>query len=280
MAARGFMLMIHRDGALESRQVRVAGWAARLALVTGSIFVIGLVLAAVFYGPTVRAAARAPFLDREVARLKAENARVAVLARRLDEVEARYAQLRGMLSPSVGLPETPAAGAAGRPPAEERLYVAPAIQAQPPPSGAAAAATGAPPATADGPSLPTRWPLTVHSYRTRGLAFGDPATERHTGLDLAVPVGSDVRASGGGRVKQTGTDSAYGEFVLLQHPGGYETMYGHLSRVVIQQGAMVRAGQVIGLSGSTGRSTAPHLHFEIRRGGQSVDPLTMVREGN
>jgi murein DD-endopeptidase MepM/ murein hydrolase activator NlpD len=149
--------------------------------------------------------------------------------------------------------------------------VAPAILARAPNEGDSAAA--------DGPSLPTRWPLTVRSYRTRGLAFGDPATERHTGLDLAVPVGSDVRASGGGRVKQTGTDSAYGEFVLLQHPGGYETMYGHLSRVVVQQGEMVRAGQVIGLSGSTGRSTAPHLHFEIRRGGQSVDPLTMVREG-
>jgi len=271
MNARGFMIMIHRDGALESRQLRVAGWAARLALLAGSTFVIGLVLVAVLYGPTVRAAARTPFLDREVARLKDENARVAVLARRLDEVEARYAQLRGMLAPNVGLPETPATGAATRSGGEERLYVAPAIVARAPQAGDSAAF--------DGPSLPTRWPLTVRSYRTRGLALSDPATERHTGLDLAVPVGSDVRASGGGRVKQTGTDSAFGEYVLLQHPGGYETMYGHLSRVVVQQGEMVRAGQVIGLSGSTGRSTAPHLHFEIRRGGQSVDPLTMVREG-
>jgi len=250
----------------------VAGWAARLTVIGGSIFVIGLIAVAVLYGPIVRAAARTPFLDREVARLKAENARVAVLARRLDEVESRYAQLRGMLSPTVGLPGTPSSGAGGRTPPEERLYVAPAIQARVP---AAANADSA----ADGPSLPTRWPLTVHSYRTRGLAIDDPATERHTGLDLAVPVGSDVRASGGGRVKRTGIDSAYGEFVLIQHPGGYETMYGHLSRVVVPQGAMVRAGQVIGLSGSTGRSTAPHLHFEIRRGGQSVDPLTMVREG-
>jgi len=272
MSARGFMIMIHRDGALESRQVRVAGWAARLALIAGSTFVIGLVLVAVLYGPTVRAAARTPLLDREVARLKDENARVALLARRLDEVEARYAQLRAMLAPNVGLPGTPAVGTPPRSGSDERLYVAPAIVARTPSGGDSAAA-------ADGPSLPTRWPLTVRSYRTRGLALGDPATERHTGLDLAVPVGSDVRASGGGRVKQTGIDSALGEYVLLQHPGGYETMYGHLSRVVVRQGEMVRAGQVIGLSGSTGRSTAPHLHFEIRRGGQSVDPLTMVREG-
>jgi murein DD-endopeptidase MepM/ murein hydrolase activator NlpD len=269
--ARGYTIMIHRDGALASRQIRVLGWAARLAAIAGSTFVICLFLLAALYGPTVRAAARTPLLDREVARLKAENARVAVLAQRLDEVEARYAQLRGMLSPNIGLPGTPAPGATSRPAAEERLYVAPAILARVPASGDSAAA--------DGPSLPNRWPLSVRSYRTRGLALGDPATERHTGLDLAVPVGSDVRAAGGGRVKQTGTDSAFGEFVLVQHPGGYQTMYGHLSRVVVQQGAMVRSGQVIGLSGSSGRSTAPHLHFEIRRGGQSVDPLTMVREG-
>jgi murein DD-endopeptidase MepM/ murein hydrolase activator NlpD len=273
-ASRGYMIMLHRDGALESRQLRVAGWVARLALIAGSTFVIGLILVTALYGPTVRAAARTPLLDREVARLKAENARVMVLARRLDEVEARYAQLRGMLGPKVGLPGTPPPGATTRSPAEEQLYVAPAILAilarLPAPGDSAAS---------DGPSLPNRWPLRVRSYRTRGLALGDAATERHAGLDLAVPVGSDVRAAGGGRVKQTGTDSAYGVFVLLQHPGGYQTMYGHLSRAVVQQGAMVRSGQVIGLSGSTGRSTAPHLHFEIRRGGQSLDPLTMVREG-
>ena len=67
--------------------------------------------------------------------------------------------------------------------------------------------------------------------------------------------------------------------MLLEHPQGYESMYGHLSRVIVAPGDSVRAGQVIGLSGNSGRSTAPHLHFEIRRGGQSIDPLTLVREG-
>jgi murein DD-endopeptidase MepM/ murein hydrolase activator NlpD len=79
-------------------------------------------------------------------------------------------------------------------------------------------------------------------------------------------------------VRETGTDSAYGEYVLLAHPDGYETMYGHLSRVLVSRGASVRGGQVIALSGNTGRSTAPHLHFEVRRHGRSVDPLSVVRE--
>jgi murein DD-endopeptidase MepM/ murein hydrolase activator NlpD len=66
----------------------------------------------------------------------------------------------------------------------------------------------------------------------------------------------------------------------LRHPAGYETMYGHASRLVAAEGDNVEAGQVIGLSGNSGRSTAPHLHFEIRRDGKSIDPLALVKELN
>jgi len=69
-------------------------------------------------------------------------------------------------------------------------------------------------------------------------------------------------------------------YVLLRHPGSYETMYGHASRLLVREGDVVAAGQVIALSGNSGRSTAPHLHFEIRRDGRSIDPLTVLREGN
>jgi len=70
------------------------------------------------------------------------------------------------------------------------------------------------------------------------------------------------------------------EVLLLDHPDDYQTMYGHLSRIVVQPGASVAPGQVIGLSGNSGRSTAPHLHFEIRQKGVSIDPRTMVKEGS
>jgi murein DD-endopeptidase MepM/ murein hydrolase activator NlpD len=95
---------------------------------------------------------------------------------------------------------------------------------------------------------------------------------------VAVPVGSPVRASGGGKVEAAGTDPDYGLFVLLRHPGGFQTMYGHTSRLLVREGESVAAGQVIALSGNTGRSTAPHLHFEVRRDGRSLDPLTVVQE--
>ena len=76
-----------------------------------------------------------------------------------------------------------------------------------------------------------------------------------------------------------GYDSDYGLFVLLWHPSGYSRMYGHKLSLLAAEGDEVQAGQVIGLSGNSGRSTAPHLHFEVRRDGKSVDPLELVKQG-
>ena len=76
----------------------------------------------------------------------------------------------------------------------------------------------------------------------------------------------------------TGENQEYGLFVLLEHPEKHQTMYGHLSRIIAVQGARVGAGEVIGRSGNTGRSSAPHLHFEIRVDGQAIDPSTRVQE--
>jgi murein DD-endopeptidase MepM/ murein hydrolase activator NlpD len=131
-----------------------------------------------------------------------------------------------------------------------------------------------------GASEPGHWPLDTRGFVTRGqVRPGDPA-ESHPGIDIAVPAGTPVRAAGGAVVEVAGTDPAYGQFVLLQHSGGYETMYGHASRILVHDGDSVQAGQVIALSGNSGRSTAPHLHFEIRRAGKSLDPLTVVKQEN
>ena len=268
MARPGYTILVHKDGALSSRQWQLPFWVARALVTVAAALGVALLLLAVLYGPTVTAAARVPLLERENARLRAENARVSELALRLDEAEARYAHLRAMLGAGVPIPEVPPDSAAA---GAEDGYVAPPMLARAP--------TAAPLAESEGPSVPHRWPLAVPSYRTRGLAEGDPSVESHSGLDLAVPVGSDVRAAGGGLVRRTGIDTAYGQFILLEHPKGYESMYGHLSRVLVTQNAAIRSGQVIGLSGNSGRSSAPHLHFEIRRDGRSVDPLTLVREG-
>jgi len=269
----GYTVVLHRDGSVASREIHLPLWLIRTAAVAGLVVLVAIVVIVAAYGPIVAAAAREPLLARQVQRLTVEGQRVAELARALDEAEARYAQLRGMLGAQIGTPQSDsdAAEAAGAP---ERLFVAPPMLARGP-----GGAGGDLARTDSGPSVPSVWPLMVPSYRTRGVVLRGSQQETHPGIDLAVPAGSDVLAAGGGLVRDAGQDSAYGLFVLIQHPQGYQSMYGHLSRILVARNDAVRAGQVIALSGNTGHSTAPHLHFEIRREGRSLDPLTLVREG-
>jgi murein DD-endopeptidase MepM/ murein hydrolase activator NlpD len=101
----------------------------------------------------------------------------------------------------------------------------------------------------------------------------------HTGLDVGVGMGTPISAAAGGVVVLAGTNVVdgkvvgYGTYVVISHGGGLYTLYGHLSKLGVSAGDRVGAGQVIGLSGSTGNSTGPHLHFEVRQGAEPVDPV-------
>lgn len=258
--SRSVTLVIQRDGTTKTRTVRIPVWALRVGSV--GLGAVGLVLIVVtaLYGPLVGAAARVPGMERELTRLRAENTRVRELSAALDSAESRYAQVRQMMGGEIVRdPVTKTA----------QLPVAPPIRAR-------LASTLTPPA---GLGVPRHWPLDESGYMTRGQVKAGGKDEAHPGVDIAVAVGSLVRAAGGATVRHTGEDPEYGRFVLLEHPEEYQTMYGHLSRILVTSGDTVVAGQVIGLSGNSGRSTAPHLHFEIRQRGSSLDPLTMVREG-
>jgi murein DD-endopeptidase MepM/ murein hydrolase activator NlpD len=234
--------------------VKFAAWSL------GGIALVLLLLAAL-YGPAFRAAARVPGMERELARLRAENAKVRELSAALDSAESRYAQVRQMLG-----------GKIIRDPLtiSSSLPVAPPIRAR--------SAGGRSP-VGTGVGVPRYWPLDENGYVTRGQVKAGGRDEAHPGIDIAVSVGSLVRASGGAVVRQQGEDPEYGLFVLLEHVEGYQTMYGHLSRILVAAADSVAPGQVIGLSGNTGRSTAPHLHFEIRQRGLSLDPQSLVKEG-
>lgn len=98
----------------------------------------------------------------------------------------------------------------------------------------------------------------------------------HAGIDLGAPTGTDVYAARDGRVSATGYDQTLGNFVRLDHGDGYETVYGHLSKVLISLHERVQSGMLLGRVGSTGKSTGPHLHFEIRRQGHAEDPVPLL----
>lgn len=102
----------------------------------------------------------------------------------------------------------------------------------------------------------------------------------HTGVDLRCSTGTKVYAANAGTVTTSGYSSAWGNYIIINHGGGYTTLYAHLSRRSVAKGDKVKQGDVIGQSGNTGYSTAPHLHFEINKDGSSYDPLTEFKGFN
>lgn len=257
----GYTIIVHRDGRIETRSFRIPFWAWRTGVIGGAVLAGLLLLGLALYLPLVRLAARVPGLRSEVARLRSDNDKIRTLAVELDSLESQYGKVRQML------------GADTRDTSREdtlQLETAPRIVVQ------GQRGAGYYPA---GPGTPAFWPLDDSGFVTRGYQDSRNVDEPHAGIDIAVPIGTLVRASGGGIVAETGSDPEYGTYVLVQHPDGYQSMYGHLSRSLVAPGDSVGAGSVVALSGNSGRSSAPHLHFEIRRSGRTLDPLTLVKEG-
>jgi murein DD-endopeptidase MepM/ murein hydrolase activator NlpD len=207
-------------------------------------------------------AARVPGLTSEVRELRRDRVRVRELAQTVERLSAEYAKVRAMLGPdSASLPSVEA--------------VVPAADSA---SADSAADAEGEPVGRPRSSLPRGWPLAARGYVTRGHLARVRGS--HPGMDIAVASGSQILASGGGTVAEVGEDSVYGRFVRIAHPGGYESLYAHASSLLVHARDRVPQGRVIALSGSTGVSTAPHLHFEIRKDGRPVDPGALIHNPN
>lgn len=126
------------------------------------------------------------------------------------------------------------------------------------------------------------WPSTDSYYITS--LFGDRAhpitgaVDNHSGIDIGASFGTNVLASTGGVVKTATYHSSYGNYVLIEHANGYQTLYAHMSQLKVHAGSSVVQGQTVGLVGSTGDSTGPHIHFEVWLNGGRVDPLDYFPE--
>lgn len=248
MDNRRLTIIVVPHGDLETRTYEISYRALRLAFIGGAIAVGLFIVMVSMWWYVAAQAARVPGLEREVARLEAEREQIDELGRMLAEVEAQYERVRQLL----GGDATPGGGEPLLPP----------LRGDPAPEDSI------------GPiSAPTSWPLTQPGYITRHLT-GGPGS--HPGLDIAVASDAYIRAAGGGSVVEVGSDDVYGLYVVIDHGGGIQSLYGHASHAFVAEGEVVEPHQVIALTGSTGRSTGPHLHFEIRDGGEPVDPLSFV----
>lgn len=124
------------------------------------------------------------------------------------------------------------------------------------------------------------WPLqgrVSSQYGWRRDPISKSKKDFHTGLDIAAPRGRAVVAAMGGKVVHSGWMGGYGNTVVIQHPNGLTSLYGHNSSLTVKKGATVKRGQKIALVGSTGRSTGNHVHFEIRRNGTTLNPLKYLK---
>jgi murein DD-endopeptidase MepM/ murein hydrolase activator NlpD len=235
-----------RSFEISYRRLRIAGLLLLLAVVT----FLGM---AISWGYIFSQAARVPGLRTEVARLEAEQQQVGQLAEALQRLEQQYNQVRTML----GAGAVPDAGGIWLPPA------------------AGGGATDRVPEDSVQASIPNAWPLTDQAFVTREHLGQIPG--EHPGIDIAVAEGSYVRAAGSGIVTEAGEDTIYGRYVKIRHTDGYESVYGHASELFVEAERRVERHEVIALSGNTGTSTAPHLHFEIWKDGRAIDPRTLVQ---
>ncbi len=239
-------------GSGRTRSFRLSGRWARLARIATVAAPAVLVLLAISWVVFAWQARQAHHLRADLAEAREQLAVVDELADALAQVEGAYARLTALFGP-----ESQAGTGSG-----------PFL----PPAGGRAM-PGAP-APAEGP--PSAWPLADRGFITQPLVEG--AEREHPGIDIAVPTGTYILAAGLGRVVEAADDPVYGLHLLLDHGQGYRSLYAHASLLLARPGDIVRPGEVIGLTGSTGRSTAPHLHFEILRDGRPVNPLDYVRQ--
>lgn len=121
------------------------------------------------------------------------------------------------------------------------------------------------------------YPIAIDSMARITSKYGPRRRRMHKGIDLKVLKGDTIRAAFNGKVRIKAFERrGYGYYVVLRHPNGLETIYGHLSKILVEENQIVRAGETIGLGGNTGRSTGSHLHFETRFLGQAINPAEII----
>ncbi|MFD7685844.1 M23 family metallopeptidase [Streptomyces sp. NPDC059781] len=204
--------------------------------------------------------------ERAEARLARDEAKAAAAWQRLEERNTELATLRQGI--------------------ERKLEAARwKLQGQADASVAAGACRGAVRLDRPRTRFTTSWVAPVETYEL-SASYGSGGARwanRHTGQDFAVPIGTPVRAAGAGEVVKVSCGGAFGIEIVIRHAGGYYTQYAHLAAVAVDQGERVEPGQWIGQSGTSGNSTGPHLHFEVRvtpETGSAVDPVPwLARHG-
>ncbi len=295
MRDRHITLLIVPEDESNVRRIRLSYRTLRWIGVLGGALGVAVVVGMGTCGSLVGRTGRLALLERENRRLHAERAQLGKIVENLERSERTYQQIKSL----AGLEDLPSAEAATpvrvaddgslpapalETPSSERPAPVPREEPRPGPAQGRARpvpdevpakelAIPAPPrdsgrGSGDAGSAPSGWPLAVEGFVTARFEGADG----HTGVDIAVPRETPVLATAPGRVSEVGFDAILGHYVVVAHDEEAETLYAHNSRILVEPGQRVARAEAVAYSGNSGRSTAPHLHYEIRLGGRLVDP--------
>lgn len=248
--AGAMIIHVQRESGLANRTIIFTQRQVRLfrigAIVLGSLIAFG----AVSWFFLASQAARVPYLSRRVSQLQHDVARVDTLQRSLNELASRFQQVQHMMGNSsmTALGDTSKAKVAG-------ASAAPVVAAAPVDTVVV---------------RPDEWPLPM---------AGTLLPSDSKALEIAVPLGTEIRAAGAGSVVEVADDSTLGKLIRISHRSGYETVYAGASEVRVSKGQHVAAGSVIALSGDAPGTLEPHLHFEMRRHGVAIDASSVIKKG-
>lgn len=251
-------IMLVPDGTEPRTGWRVRTWVMKLVVFSVIAILVGIVLFFSFYGKVLSRAAMTEKVTKENESLRRYYYKVQLLEQNLNqarEVVTRMTQLAGI---DYEFPEFP----------DDSTIFAHLDRTS--------SAIVARPASGDF-SLPAGLP--IQGFVTQGFKMTDDNTY-HPGVDIACAVGTPVLATGSGEVEHVDFDSIYGHMVVLRHNDSVTTVYAHNEEILVKEGQHVLVGSRIALSGNSGKSTAPHLHYEIRINGEPINPLDNPYEEN
>lgn len=270
---RQLSILIIPDDGSSTREFKL-GYGLIRGVIVGQVLLIVLVLlGGVFYSRSLYWESEALRLTRTNQSLQNDMRQVADLADAVTRMKQVDRQLREMLAPAVDVPPSPLSTSDPSPPALNAATGAPMTQTvvQAPSRGLS---------TTDVRLVPNIWPIA----RFEGVVTQEfvPATgtvpDGHPGIDIAATVGAIVTATADGRVVFAGEDERLGLVISVDHFGAYLTRYGHNSSLLVRPGEAVKKGQPIALVGNTGKSSGPHLHYEIWQQGTARDPRDFLPE--
>jgi len=244
-------VMIIPDGAEARRGFRMRQWHYRAILGGLGVLIFGIILFFLFYGKILTKAVLADKLQEENERLLKYQYKVQLLEQNLNQTREIVSRLISLAGVDIKFPEMP----------DDSTLFASLDEA-----GMASVARAA------GPDLSVPSGLPVKGFITQDFILKDSA-HYHPGIDIACSEGTPVLATATGEVVMTGFDEVYGNIVVIKHNDSTTTLYGHNKETLVETGEKVLPGSRIALSGNTGKSTAPHVHYEIRVNDEPINPM-------